>query len=173
MPTSTTVFKKYPNPIFVETGTYWGDGVQQALDAGFKTIYSIELGDELYDRCVERFKDRPNVHLLHGESYLVLEDLLPLLNEPITFWLDAHHSGGDTVMGKYNTPLLHELDAIGRHHIKTHTILIDDLRDWRMDNHGFDVDTLRTKIKALNPHYAFYFEDGHVPKDVLVAKIEY
>ena len=171
MPTTKEVFQKYPNPVFIETGTYWGDGAQQALDAGFETVYSIELGDELYERCVERFKDRPNVHLLKGESYIVLDELLPTINEPVTFWLDAHHSGGDTVKGKYNTPLMYELDAIAKHHIKTHTILIDDLRDWHIGTFGFDTNTLIERIKLINSDYGFVFEDGHVPDDVLVAKI--
>lgn len=44
-------FEKYPNPIWVETGSHHGDGIQQAIDAGFKELYSIELSHDLYLRC--------------------------------------------------------------------------------------------------------------------------
>ena len=43
MPASVELFKKYPNPVFIETGTCHGIGVQMALDAGFKYVFSIEL----------------------------------------------------------------------------------------------------------------------------------
>ena len=41
MPSNTENFRKYPNEIFIETGSYMGDGVQQALDAGFKNVVTI------------------------------------------------------------------------------------------------------------------------------------
>ena len=171
MTAQQNLFKKYPNPVFVETGTYQGDGVQMALDAGFKTIYSIELIPEYYAYPVERFKGVENVHLILGDSHLVLDELLSKINEPITFWLDGHLGGGVCWLAKYDSPLVQELEAIGRHHIKTHTILIDDLRDWHIETRGFDTEVLKRKILEINPDYVFTFEDGHVPNDILVAKI--
>ena len=35
--------KKYKNSVFLETGTYQGDGIKKALEAGFEKIYSIEI----------------------------------------------------------------------------------------------------------------------------------
>jgi hypothetical protein len=177
MPASKELFEKYPNPVFIETGTWHGDGVQQAIDAGFKVIYSIELSLELYQRCCERFKDVPFVSLIQGDSCIVLEDVISSIGDPITFWLDGHFSGGDTVMGKYKSPIMQELDAIGRHPIKNHTILIDDLRDWYIGNTGFNPDMIKDKILSINPNYTFTFEDGHVDEnthflnDILVAQI--
>ncbi len=171
MPANTEIFKRYPNPVFVETGTWHGDGVQQALDAGFERVYSIELSQALYERCKERFKDEPRVTLIQGDSHLVLDDLLKSIDKPITFWLDGHFSGDDTVMGKYNSPLMQELDCIARHNIHTHTILIDDMRDWYKGNHGFDANMMRAKILAMNPEYGFSFEDGIIPNDIMVARV--
>jgi hypothetical protein len=171
MPANKGLFSKYPNPIWVETGSWHGDGIQQAIDEGFTEIYSIELSVDLHKRCSDRFKDVPFVHLIQGDSHLVLDALLSTLHQPITFWLDGHFSGGDTAMGKYNSPLMQELDCIARHEIKTHTILIDDLRDWYKGNHGFDVTMMKDKIRHINPDYRFFFEDGVVSNDILVAKI--
>lgn len=170
-------FEKYPNPIWVETGSWHGDGIQQAIDAGFKELYSIELSHDLYLRCVDRFRDVPFVHLIEGDSSLVLDDLLSKLDKQITFWLDGHFSGGDTVLGKYKSPLMQELDAIANHKIKTHTIIIDDLRDWYVGNTGFNLDMLKEKIKSINPNYSFTFEDNQVDvdtcfrNDILIATV--
>ncbi len=171
MSANNNLFQKYSNPVFVETGSYHGDGIQQAIDAGFKTIYSIELGRELYELCRNRFKDIPNVILIHGESHLVLDNLLSTIHEPVTFWLDGHFSGMDTVLGQYNSPLIQELGCIGRHHIKTHTILVDDLRCWYLNDHGFNTLSLKNKILTINSDYKFIFEDGTIPQDILAAKI--
>jgi len=52
MPASTELFQKYPNPVFIETGSCHGTGIQQALDAGFTEIYSIELSSIFYEECL-------------------------------------------------------------------------------------------------------------------------
>ena len=163
------LFERYPNPIFIETGSLHGNGIYHALNAGFKTIYSIELSPILYQECVDRYKDDSRVHLILGDSHLVMDELLSKINEQITFWLDGHYSGGDSVMGKYELPLIQELEAIGRHHIKTHTLIIDDLRCWSIPVQGFDTDMIIAKCLEINPDYSFIFEDGYIPKDILVA----
>ena len=84
------LFEKYPNPIFIETGSMGGDGIKQALDEGFKVIYSIELAEKWYLHCVERFKKVPGVHMINGDSGELLEGLLKIIDKPTTFWLDGH-----------------------------------------------------------------------------------
>lgn len=158
------LFLKYPNPIFIETGCMGGDGIQQALNEGFTSIYSIELLPEWYNHCVERYKDVSGVRMMPGDSAVVLEKLMKLIDQPVTFWLDAH-------IGTSSTPLLTELDTIKKHHIKTHTILIDDLRSWKKKYHGFDTTMLRAKLLEINPEYRIVFEDGYRPDDILVAVI--
>ncbi len=165
MSASKEIFAKYLNPVFVETGSCDGDGIQMALDVGFKTIYSIELAPEHYGHCVERFEDNQNVHLKLGDSSLVLSEVLSIINEPITFWLDAHYYEASVC------PLLQEIDAIRNHHIKTHTFMIDDVRDLVNYGLGLNVDLLKLRISLINPAYKFTFEDGYTQNDILIARV--
>lgn len=156
------LFGKYLNRIFIETGSNYGDGIQQALDEGFKVVFSIEIDKEKYDHCVERFKDNENVHLILGDSKMILDTILMMINEPVTFWLDAH-------IGNKKSPVMHELEILRNHRIKSHTILIDDLRDWKVRFCGFDTEKLKRQITKINNKYKFVLEDGFVPNDILVA----
>jgi len=162
MASSSDLFSNYPNSAFVETGSCVGVGITRAYEAGFAEIYSIELSEELHNVCVGYFKDYPNIHLILGDSRYVLEGVISTINVPITFWLDAHRSGGLTV-GELIPPLLEEIEIIGRHHIKTHTVMIDDLRCW-----GW-TDKLKELLLFINSDYKFILEDGTFEKDVLVA----
>ena len=165
MSASSELFLKYPNPVFVETGSCDGDGIQLALDCGFRTIYSIELAPDHYFRCIERFKDNRNVHLIFGDSSLVLSTVLSEINEPITFWLDAHYYEHSVC------PLLQEIEAISKHPVKTHTIMIDDIRDLVNYGLGLSTDVLMQKILLINPDYMFTFKDGFAQNDILIAKV--
>ena len=120
MPGSVKVFNTFPNNVFVETGSNKGDGIQHALNAGFPLIKSVELNHKIYEKCVERFKDKDNVILFEGSSGDLLWDMIKDIETPITFWLDAHKS--------LKSPFIKELNVIKRHPIKTHSILIDDVR---------------------------------------------
>ncbi len=76
-------------------------------------------------------------------------------------------------MGDTNTPILTELRAIGEHHIKTHTLLIDDIRQCgTMEFDFIELQTIIDEILKINPRYKISFEDGYVTNDVLVAKVE-
>ncbi len=164
-------FNPFVKRYFVETGSFVGDGIEEALRAGFAEIRSVTLEEAQYIYCQERFKDHPNVHLYHGDSGRVLEEMIRSIDEPVTFWLDAHNDG-DVLPQGTNTPILRELDAIRRHPIKTHTILIDDVR--LFNTAQFDWITLATiirKIYEINPQYRITYLDGFVKRDILVAYI--
>ncbi len=118
---------KFSPNIFIETGTYHGDMVNRMKNR-FEKIYSIELGNELYEAAKKRFANNKNIEIIHGDSGKELSKLLTHIDEPALFWLDAHDSGGDTVKGSINTPIELELQAIMAHKIKGHVILIDDAR---------------------------------------------
>jgi len=168
----TEVLLKYSNPVFIETGTLNGDGVRVALSCGFKRIYSIDINPEIVSRNQTQFLDYgERVQIIHGDSFEVLQTLLPTMQEPITFWLDGHWDGGPE--GQYRCPLLHELDVIAQHPIKTHTLLIDDRRLFGDASHqwGREVteDAVREKILAINPQYQIIYEPGHVPNDIIAA----
>jgi len=130
MAATIEIFRKYLHPIFIETGSHVGNGIRRALDAGFKNIYSIELSYKFYKNCCLRFEDELQVRLYKGDASEVLPEILKDINEPVTFWLDAHYSGDDTAIGEHHSSLLQELDAIKQHPVKTHTILMDDIRIW-------------------------------------------
>lgn len=131
------ILKNYPNKVFVETGTYKGDGVQMALDAGFEQIYSFEASDELHLLASKRFFGIPNVAIYRADSRDNIHWIIMHIDCPITFWLDAHecgmsyHENGHG--GYYEIPtyqgkssIVMELEQIFKHPIKTHTIMIDD-----------------------------------------------
>ena len=81
---------------------------------------------------IERFKHNPNVNLYHGDSSIILYDVIKNINKRMLFWLDGHYSGHGTsqsnVTQLYEFPLIYEIQQIDKHHIKDHIILIDDLR---------------------------------------------
>lgn len=171
------------NRIFIETGTYLGDGVKTALKSGFMFVISIELDRKRYLEAEKIFKQYHNVILLYGDSSTILPKLMKRIHEPCTFWLDAHYCGealelNITISEKW-CPLSEELEAIQNHSVKNHTILIDDMRCMG-NNHiekktkkpiGFPVkENLLNKLKEINNNYSFSYLDGHVKDDVLVAQ---
>ncbi|MEK7607406.1 MAG: hypothetical protein AAB484_00570 [Patescibacteria group bacterium] len=115
-----------PN-IFIETGTYKGD-VLNLVKKSFDEIYSIELGEKLYKKALQRFRKDKHIKLFLGDSGIVLSKILVDVNESVLFWLDAHYSKADTVCGDIPTPIEKELEIIFSHKIKNHVILIDDAR---------------------------------------------
>lgn len=173
MPITTDIFKKYPNKFFFETGTLFGDGVKNALDAGFEKVMSVELSPKYFQLSNDRFIENPNVSIYFGESYKILSVILPFINEPITFWLDGHCSEGDTAKGDFYSPLIQEIEAIEKHHIKNHTIIIDDVRLFQEKNelYTFDITDVKKKLISVNPSYTFSYEDGFQTNDILIAKL--
>lgn len=191
MPTTSIVFKKYLSDVFVETGSYMGHGIDYALQAGFKNIYSIELSTKYFEFCIDKYntwekvikepelvvynKEGMFINLVRGDSGLVLYDVISKIDKRITFWLDGHYSGGDTAKGIAVSPILYELSLIKKHSIQNHIIMIDDLRD-------LNVPPILDRIKEINPSYRFIYEDGVIQdgvkqdyilrNDILVAVID-
>lgn len=164
MSASKGLFAKYLNRIFIETGACGGDGIRQALDEGFEIVYSIEIDPHWFQHCTIRYKHDKKVHVILGDSRKVLGVLLSIIDEPITFWLDAH-------VGSADPTVLKELEIIGEHPIKTHSILIDDMRLWKQHKHGFSVDGLKSELLKVNPNYRIQLEDGYKPNDVITARV--
>src|SRR3546814_686803 len=93
----------YPQETWVETGTYLGE-TTAFLSKNSNKVITIEPSEELFSKAANRFKSSPNVEVLPGGSEDVFPDLLPRLSGKINFWLDGHHSGGDTYLGALDTP---------------------------------------------------------------------
>jgi len=170
-------FTPFINPVFIETGSYAGDGIKAAMKAGFERIFSIELSDHYYNLCQQRYGKERNVYLFHGDSTNILPKLLCVLNGPITFWLDAHWCGDVTAhIDRMPVPLMEELIAIKEHPCKTHTILIDDMRllrthdaEWKDLKYG--IKEIEDFIMSINPQYTITYGKGVTNDDILIAKV--
>jgi hypothetical protein len=72
---------------------------------------------------------------------------------------------------------MRELEIIAKHPIKTHTILVDDVRC--MGTVYFDFvprDEVIKKIIAINPNYSIHYENGEqgdniFHDDIMIAKV--
>jgi hypothetical protein len=169
--TTCDVFKRHKNEIFIESGSHIGNGIQNAILAGFNEIHSIEISPKHYEYCKKRFNGNSNVHLYLGNSVDVLPRILENINRPATVWLDGHYSWGDTGKGDTNTPILEELAIIATHPIKTHTILIDDVRQFGTFEFDFiELHDIVDLLMLINPNYQIHYEPGHIENDVLVAE---
>lgn len=156
-------FKKYKKnkKIFIETGTNQGNSSYTALQSGFEQVISVEIEKSLYDTCLEKFKGYNNVILFHGDSKDVLPKMLEFVNEPAFFWIDAHYD-------HYHGEAHIELDLIQKHHINTHTIMVDDLPSMTDQIEG-----LIKKLKDINKDYIIEYLDSNNTKNYkLIAYIE-
>ena len=172
------VLEKYKTKTFIETGTGAGEGIQVALETGFDKIYSIEANPGVFGKACLRYVDEHKVNMMYGDSGKVLPDLLATINEPCTFWLDAHWSTGEKELGDTvnKCPILHDLRAIAGHVIKNHIILIDDMRYFKAGGipqwNGIKLGDIMEVILDINPNYVLSFENGFVQDDILVAQVK-
>ena len=132
------ILEKYnKNKIFIETGTWHGDGVVKAVKTNmFDQIHSIEIEENLFKNCLNRFKQTQNVNLHLGDSGIVLKDIIKDIDQGITFWLDGHWSLGDTgCADNYLCPIQYELEIIKNDpNREKHIIIIDDMGDFTEEN---------------------------------------
>lgn len=136
--------------VLIETGTYMGDMVH-ALRGDFDVLFSIELSEPLHAYARQRLARCPNIHLLLGDSAVVLGEVLKRLTSPCLFWLDSHYSGGGTARAGVQTPIFAELEAIAGHGVKSHVILIDDARRFDGTHDYPDLGRLRETVAGFFP----------------------
>jgi len=154
--------------ILIESGTYYGDFIDSMKDR-YSEIHTIEIIDELYNICTEKFKDFPHITCHHGNSPIVLREILDSISEPATFWLDAHYQDFDQP-DETRRPLIQELNAIASHHINTHMIMIDDVRLFGV--YRTTTDEVEGILRSINPEYTIEYRKGYVQNDTLVAYIK-
>jgi len=188
MPIARNVLKKYRKygSIFIETGTLSGQGVKNAIAVGFRKAHSIELSEYNYKCSVKNVGNHSRANLIFGNSAVELPKLLKTISEPCVIWLDAHFSGGSTAGKGQPAPLLSELESIAKHPIKTHAILIDDVRIYsnsrynRLSLEMFkgikqeqkpDWANVLNRLYLINKNYKLSLEDGFAKDDILVATI--
>lgn len=176
LPLDNNIFKDYPNKVLVETGSYRGDGVQAALQAGFKRVISIDNDPQAIQFCINRFdlilRPDERVEMICSDSGVVLWDIIKDIDMPITFWLDAHWQFiGPEPRGPYLFPLLKELGHIAKHPIKDHTIIIDDWHIFYPDRVGYSKEDIKQMLLAINYEYKFTHVDNPVKDGILVAHL--
>lgn len=116
----------------VETGTFLGDMVYSQKD-NFDKLISIELDYHLFTDVKKKLRHIKNIEIIHGDSGIVLKEIVPKLNQQCLFWLDGHYSAGFTAKGNIETPIISELDTIFSNEID-HVVLIDDARSFNGTN---------------------------------------
>lgn len=117
----------YGLKLFVETGTGPLGHTAGFCSQYFDRVFTIEINPGMYCRAKHALAGRPNVEPLFGQSTYVLPLVLPRLDKPTLWWLDAHWSGCGTPRLARECPLLEELTMIGGLR-GTDVILIDDAR---------------------------------------------
>jgi hypothetical protein len=183
MPFTENLFKYLSNNTFIETGTFQGDTLHNIIEnSNYKpnNIISLEISDIFFNKCIKRFEDISSVKIYKANSKYDLYNIIKDIDLPITFWLDSHWSGTPDVGCDNETtcPILEELEQIKRHTIKTHTIMIDDIRLMNSSNNklsGFPVslEQIISSIYEINSKYIIkYYDDYTSTNDILVAYIE-
>jgi hypothetical protein len=99
----------------------------------------------------------------------MIQKILDEIDEPVTFWLDAHYQGGQQP-GDTRAPIKDELKIIKNHHIKTHMIMIDDVRLFQ--SYGTSVNEVTKLMLDINPDYTIERKLGIKEGDVIVAYIK-
>ena len=110
--------------MLVETGTYYGEMIA-AVHGRFAQIHSVEFDPALAARAQQKFARSRHVQVAQGDSQAFIERLLPTLQSPALFWLDAGYYGWAGVVGERDR-LVNELRAILCDREKQHVILMDD-----------------------------------------------
>ena len=158
------------NRVFVETGTYRGDGVYLAVQAGYEAIFSldIDMSNNSYRKLIGA---RCDVCFFEIDSAKGLGDIINGIDEPITFWLDAHWQFLDGhAKGENPFPLLKELEHIASHPVKSHTIIIDDMMFLtHPEVTGWSRKTIHDALLRINPAYKFYYLPNPIIDNILVA----
>ena len=139
--------------ILVETGTYLGD-MFEAQKNHITSLYSIELGQELYEKACLRFENERAIHLFQGYSGKVMPQIMVELKESAIFWLDGHYSAGITAKGDKECPIFEELDAIlNKASNFSHVLLIDDARCFIGQGDYPTIEALSEFVLAKDPRY--------------------
>jgi hypothetical protein len=115
--------------LFVETGTFRGETAEWAAGQ-FARVWTVEANAELFASTRERLKGTTNIVCVQGDSRAGLREIVPQLDAPALFWLDAHWCGADstdTAGAEDQCPLIDEI-AIVNASPHEHVVLVDDAR---------------------------------------------
>lgn len=170
--------------ILVETGSYKGDGIVLAMQAGYKRILSMDIDGANIAHCQDRFELIPDdtnkrpaknghINVTCADSAIGLLKMMKYVNEPAMIWLDAHSQLFDDEPPAVNPfPLLMELEQLKKHPVKTHTILIDDILILtHPDVTGWSKDVIENALLMINPAYKLTYLSNPVVNNILMAHV--
>lgn len=176
------VLKQYKqNNVFVCLGIYSCISLARALNAGFTELHGIDEDEVLVNHANIIFPKDTNDNPFNVTNYHVhlgglekFKEIISHINEPITILLGNHFPDVDQT--NINN-ILHELEIIKNHKIKTHAILIDYINYSGTPAFGnISLTDIKRKITDINPKYIFSLKrGGHLGKEekaILVAYIE-
>lgn len=114
---------------FVETGTFLGDTSVEATAYSHRVI-TIEASPTLCAYLRRRFVNYPQIELVEGTSQEYLLGAVSSVRGDVTFWLDAHASGGITFGDPEITSIRRDLATIAasRHQFGSIVVMVDDIR---------------------------------------------
>jgi len=133
----------------METGTYYGEMVSAMRDQ-FDRIYSVEFVPELAERAKKRFAEFPHIEILQGDSKNIMPEILRNITSPSLFWLDAGYYGW-AELATDKSRLTVELEAILRHPVTGHVILMDDARGLDGMNGSLSIQDVKEYIQREFP----------------------
>lgn len=148
---------RFGTATLVETGTFQGEMVT-AVAKYFSQVHTIELGTQLAALASAKFRSDPRVHVYNGDSREILRRILPGIEEPTLFWLDAHYSGGITGRAEVDSPVSEELEIILAVQERP-VILIDDARVFDGSNGYLSAAALRKMIERHRPGWIVELEN--------------
>lgn len=108
---------------FFESGSGRGETIKKVFNI-FNNIYTVELAYKLYDYVSKKYSNKANC--FYGKSVDILETILPIIDTPILYWLDAHWSLDQTAGEKEQCMLINELEMINSRPNNDDYIFIDD-----------------------------------------------
>ncbi len=162
------LLEKYAIPNFVETGTFLGNTTYWASKY-FERVFTIEFSEPIYRQAIEKYGDIDNITFLYGHTRAILAEIVPLLDVPSLFWLDAHWSGGQTYGAQDECPVLDEIDIIDQSNVDSF-ILVDDARLFLepppRPHHADQWPDITTIIAKLNQRVNRYIV---ISEDVIIA----
>ena len=175
---------KGDNNIFIETGSYRGDGVQLAIDAGYEYIFTTDNDRESINHIDARFYDvnkvldeyaipyGEKITRFLGESIEGLRIAFHYFKTPATIWLDAHWQMLEgTEPGENPFPLLDELAVIKKYGRNDSTILIDDMLIMQYDIVGYSKKEIEAALLDINPAYKLTYLPNPVINGILIAHL--
>jgi hypothetical protein len=157
-----------PDATWVETGTFQGD-TTAFLATRAKKVISIEPEPKLYAAAKQRFEGQPKVEIRNGLSEAVLPEVLPTLSGNVCFWLDGHYSAGFTHKGPVDTPIVDELNHIGRalQSWAGVAVLVDDVRCFEPTDPEFRDYPARSHLSRWADQHGLTWTIEH---DIFIAK---